>query len=366
MSQHISELETPALLIDLDRMTDNLQRVADYAAEHKLSLRPHTKTHKNPVIGKMQLDLGAIGLTVAKVGEADVIVTTGTPELLVAYPIIGESKLERLMKVARQTRVIVGLDDVAVAQGLSDAARSAGLEIGVFAEADLGMNRVGLRPGEALISLARAVLRLPNLRLDGVEFYYGHVNKLLPDWEEKLVGLSAQVKQIREDFDRVGIELKVISGGSTPMLFHSHQIEGMTEMRPGTYVFNDVMQVGMGSATWDNCAVTIMTTVVSTARPGFAVIDGGSKTFTSDGARAGGEPSFGRVTEAPESRFYKMNEEHGYLEIRGAPSPVRIGDRLRIIPNHVCVAVNMHEYVYGIRGETVEQVWKVEARGKLQ
>jgi D-serine deaminase-like pyridoxal phosphate-dependent protein len=366
MPQHISELDTPALLIDLDRMEANLRRAADYAVGHNLKLRPHTKTHKSPLVGRMQLDLGAVGLTVAKVGEAEVIVTTGTPELLVAYPIIGESKLKRLMQVAKQTRVIVGLDDLVVAQGLSAAAQAANVEIGVFLEANLGMDRVGLEPGPALVDLGKTVAKLPNLSLDGVEFYYGHINMLVEGWEEKLAGVSANIQQIRDDFAQAGIAIKTISGGSTPLLFESHRIDGLTEIRPGTYVYNDVMQVNLGSATWDDCAATIMTTVVSTARPGFAVIDGGSKTFTSDNARAGGDPSFGRVTEAPESRFYKMNEEHGYLEIRAAPSPLRIGDRLRIIPNHVCVAVNMHEYAYGIRGETVEKVWKVEGRGKLQ
>jgi D-serine deaminase-like pyridoxal phosphate-dependent protein len=270
------------------------------------------------------------------------------------------------MHVAKETRVSVGLDDLGVAQGLSGAARQAGLEIGVLAEANLGMNRMGVEPGDDLVTLARGIAALPNLRFEGVEFYYGHVNHSAPNWEELLAGLIRDVQQIREDFDRAGIELKLISGGSTPMVFHSHEIEGMNEIRPGTYVFNDVMQVGWKSASWEDCAVTIMTTVISAARQGFAIIDGGSKTFTSDPAGAGGDPSFGRVTEAPESRFYQMNEEHGYLEMRGAPEPVRVGDRLRIIPNHVCAAVNMHEYVYGIRGEEVEQVWKVEARGKLQ
>ncbi len=364
MPQHISELETPALLIDLDRMEANLRRAADYAAEHDLKLRPHTKTHKSPLVGKVQLDLGAVGLTIAKVGEAEVMLKAEPPELLVAYPIIGESKLRRLMEVARLTRVIVGLDDLVVAEGLSAAAQTANVEVGIFIEADLGMNRVGVKPGPDLVDLGTAVSKLPNVTLDGVEFYSGHVNKLVPDWEQKLAELSADVQRIRQDFDKAGIAINDISGGSTPMLYHSHQIEGLTEIRPGTYVFNDVMQVGMGSGTWDDCAATIMTSVISTARPGFAVIDGGSKTFTSD--NPGGAPSFGRVTEAPESRFYKMNEEHGYLEIRDAPAPLRIGDRLRIIPNHVCVAVNMHEYAYGIRGETVEQVWKVEGRGKLQ
>ena len=363
--KHISELETPALLIDLDRMERNLKRAADYASEHGLRLRPHTKTHKNPVIGKMQLGLGAAGLTVAKVSEAEVMVKSGVEDLLIAYPVVGESKLRRLMAVAGQTSITVGLDSLTVAEALSAAAAADGRTIGVLAEANVGMDRVGLRPGEDLVALGRAISQLPGLRFDGVEFYYGHVNHSLPNWEELLAGLSDQVARIRDDLTAAGIEPRIISGGSSPMLWDSHRIEGMNEIRPGTYVFNDVMQVGMGSAAWDDCAVTIMATVISTARAGFAIIDGGSKTFTSDPARSA-DATFGRVTEAPESRFYKMNEEHGYIELRGISEMPKIGDRFRIIPNHVCVAVNMHEYVYGIRGEEVEQVWKVEGRGKLQ
>ena len=363
---HLSELDTPALLIDLDRMASNLRRVAEYAAEHQFRLRPHTKTHKNPAIGRMQLELGAVGLAVAKVGEAEVMLETETPDLLVAYPIVGASKLKRLMEVAKQTNVSVALDHIDVARPLSEAAQSAGVTVGVLAEANVGMDRCGVPPGDELVALGRELSRLPGLRFDGVEFYYGHVWLPLPDGEEQLHKVNQRVQQIREDFDRAGLELKIISGGSTPALFHSHKIEGMNEIRPGTYVFNDVMQVWAGGAGWDDCAVTIMATVVSAAREGFVIIDGGSKTFTSDTRPFMEEITFGRVTEAPESRFYKMNEEHGYIEWRGgSPSP-RIGDRLRIIPNHVCAATNMHERVYGIRGEQVERVWEVKGRGKLQ
>ncbi len=363
---HLSELDTPALLIDLDRMEGNLRRVAEYAAEHRFRLRPHTKTHKNPAIGRMQLDLGAVGLAVAKVGEAEVMLETETPDLLVAYPIVGASKLKRLMEVAKQTNVSVALDHIDVARPLSEAAQAAGVTVGVLAEANVGMDRCGVPPGDELVALSRQLSRLPGLRFDGVEFYYGHVWLPLPDGEEQLQKVNERVQQIRADFDHAGLELKIISGGSTPALFHSHKIDGMNEIRPGTYVFNDVMQVWAGAPGWDDCAVTIMATVVSAARQGFVIIDGGSKTFTSDTRPFMEEITFGRVTEAPESRFYKMNEEHGYIEWRGgSPSP-RIGDRLRIIPNHVCAATNMHERVYGIRGEQVEQVWEVKGRGKLQ
>ena len=363
---HLSELDTPALLIDLDRMEENLQRVADYAAVHRFRLRPHTKTHKNPAIGRMQLALGAVGLAVAKVGEAEVMLETEVRDLLVAYPIVGASKLKRLMEVAKHTNVTVALDDIDVARPLSEAAQNVGVTVGVLAEVNIGMDRCGVAPGEELVALSRKLDRLPSLRFDGVEFYYGHVWLPLPDGEAQLQKVNQRVQQIRHDFNRAGLELKIISGGSTPALYHSHKIEGMNEIRPGTYVFNDVMQVWAGTVDWDQCAATIMATVVSTARDGFVIIDGGSKTFTSDTRPFMEDITFGRVTEAPESRFYKMNEEHGYIEWRGAAATPRIGDRVRVIPNHVCAATNMHERVYGIRGEQVEQVWEVKGRGKLQ
>ncbi len=362
----ISELETPALLIDLNRMERNLCRAAHYAKEHDLRLRPHTKTHKIPAIGKKQMELGAVGLTVAKVGEAEVMLASGAPDLLVAYPIIGHSKLRRLMEVARKTRVTVALDSIQAARQLSDAARAARVSIGVLVEADVGMNRCGVAVGEELVGLARGVGRLPHLTLEGVAFYPGHIRSAAGENRRLLDQLAADVTQIVEDFHRADLPLKILSAGSTPLLFQSHEFPGVTEIRPGTYVFNDVNCVRSGMATWDDCAVTILTTVVSTARKGYAIIDGGSKTFSSDRLAASSEVSFGYVTEAPEAVVYSQNEEHGYLDARKCGRELQVGDRLRIVPNHVCVAMNLHEQVYGIRGEEVEQVWRVEGRGKLQ
>lgn len=365
-AMHISELETPALLIDLDRMESNLCRVAHYAKEHALRLRPHTKTHKIPAIGKKQIDLGAVGLAVAKVGEAEVMLSSGTPDLLVAYPVIGTSKLRRLMEVARKTRVTVALDSIQAARQLSDAARAERVTIGVLAEADLGMHRCGVAVGEELITLARGIARLPHLTFEGVAFYPGHIKAASEENRRMLDQLAADVERIVNDFRAADLPLNILSAGSTPLLFQSHLFPGVTEIRPGTYVFNDINCVRSGVATWDNCAVTIMCTVVSNARPGYAIVDGGSKTFTSDRLAASAEVTFGHATEAPEAVFYSMNEEHGYLDVRKCGRDFQIGDRLRIVPNHVCVAMNMHEQVYGIRGEKVEQVWRVEGRGKLQ
>ena len=363
---HISELETPALLIDLDRMERNLCRVAHYAKEHDLRLRPHTKTHKIPAIGKKQIELGAAGLTVAKVGEAEVMLASGTPDLLVAYPVIGHSKLRRLMEVARQTRLTVALDSVQAARQLSDAARAAQVTVGVLAEADVGMNRCGVRVGEELIALARAITRLPHLTLEGVAFYPGHIRSASEENQRLLDQLAADAAQIVEDFRAADLPLNILSAGSTPLLYHSHEFAGITEIRPGTYVFHDVNCVRSGMASWEDCAVTILTTVVSTARKGYAIIDGGSKTFSSDRLAGSNELSFGHVTEAPDAVYYSQNEEHGYLEVRKCDREFQVGDRLRIVPNHVCVAMNLHEQVHGIRGEKVELVWKVEGRGKLQ
>ena len=364
---HVSEIDTPALVVDLDVMEANLRRVAGYARDYDLRLRPHTKTHKSPLVGRWQLESGASSLTVAKVGEAEVMLGAEPPELLLAYPVIGRSKLDRLMQVAQRTRVVVALDSVFVARQLADAARAAGVSIGVLAEMDAGMGRVGVSPGEPLLALAQAVDRLrPHLDLQGITFYPGHIKSLDEDGMDAIHALGELLRATVADFRKAGLNTAVVSGGSTPTLFHSHEIQGLTEIRPGTYVFNDLNTIRSGGCTLEECAATVLCTVVSTARPGQIIIDGGSKTFSSDRLANSTEVTFGRLLEAPEARFHKMNEEHGYVDVTKAEQEFSIGDRVKVIPNHICVVVNLHEQVYGVRGESVERVWKVEGRGKLQ
>jgi D-serine deaminase-like pyridoxal phosphate-dependent protein len=361
---HISELDTPALIIDLDIMDRNLRRVADYAKVHGLRLRPHTKTHKVPAIGRRQLELGAVGLAIAKVGEAEVMLDANPPDLLLVYPVLGKSKLARLMEVAKKTQLTVALDNLVSARQLSDAAREAKVEIGVLAEVDVGLNRVGVSAGPELMKLARGLRSLPNLRFEGIDFYPGHIRDTSERGMEQIRKLRELVQRILDDFRLEGIEVRVVSGGSTPTLFQSHQINGLNEIRPGTYIYNDVNTVASGACTFDDCAVSIRVTVISTARPNQIIVDGGSKTFSSDTAAP---PSVhGRIVEAPACAFHKENEEHGFVDITHAKRDFAVGDVLHIIPSHVCVAVNLHEYVYGIRREQVETVWKVEGRGKLQ
>jgi len=362
----LDELETPALLIDLDVMERNLLRVSDYARSYGLRLRPHTKTHKTPALGRRQIELGAAGLTVAKVGEAEVMLGADPPDLLVAYPVIGARKLQRLTDVARSTRVTVSLDSLEAAAPLSAAASQAGVELGVLCELDVGLKRVGVRPGSELVSFAQALRKLPGLCVQGIAFYPGQIKSLDEEGLRAIDHLSQTVECCVRDLRHAGMEPEVVSGGSTPTLFHSHDVAGMNEIRPGTYIFNDRNTVACGGASWDDCAASILTTVVSASVSGQIIIDGGSKTFSSDRLVTDPEAGFGQVVEAPRAVFQKMNEEHGYIDITRAGRSFSVGERLRVIPNHVCVAVNLHEYMYGVRGDTVEAVWKVEGRGKLQ
>jgi D-serine deaminase-like pyridoxal phosphate-dependent protein len=288
------------------------------------------------------------------------------PDLLVAYPVIGRAKLERLTAVARKTRVTVALDSLFAARQLSEAACAAGISVGVLAEVDVGMGRVGVSPGEELLQLAQGIQHLPRLSLEGITFYPGHIRDPGEQGSEEVKQLGSLVESILCDFRRAGIALRIVSGGSTPTLFHSHQVNGLNEIRPGTYVYNDINTNRSGACALEDCAASVLVTVVSTARPGQIIVDGGSKTFSSDRLANSSENTFGLVVEAPESAFHRMNEEHGYVDIRRTGREFAIGDRLHIIPNHICVAVNLHERVYGIRGEQVERVWEVEGRGKLQ
>ncbi|HTS64538.1 MAG TPA: alanine racemase [Candidatus Acidoferrales bacterium] len=363
---HVSEIDTPALVVDLDVMERNLERVACYAREHNLRLRPHTKTHKSVRLARRQIELGAAGLTVAKVGEAEIMMGAEPQDLLVAFPIIGHTKLARLLDVARQTRVTVALDSAFAARQLSDAARAAQVEIGVLAEVDVGLGRVGVAPGEELLHLAQTMEKLPHLRFEGITFYPGQIKSLDESGLEGLRHVSDIMRGVLEDFRAAGIETRIVSGGSTPTLFHSHEVFGLTEIRPGTYVFNDINTVRSGGCGMEDCAASILATVVSTARPGQMIIDGGSKTFSSDRLANSAEVTFGYLVEAPGSRFHKMNEEHGFIDLAHAEAEFTVGDRVHVIPNHICVAVNLHERVYGLRGEQVEEVWTVDARGKLQ
>jgi D-serine deaminase-like pyridoxal phosphate-dependent protein len=358
----IHELETPALIVDLDRMEGNLQRMADYCHEHGLNLRPHTKTHKIPQLAQKQMDLGARGITVAKVGEAEVMSEEGLDDLLLAYPLFGDAKALRLGAVLERARITVSLDS---AESLNWVARAAdGKSIDVLVEIDVGMRRCGLKPGPAAVQLAQLIDSTAGLRFEGLMFYPGHIHPAWEDSNRKLEQLNSDLQRQLEFFEKQKVPVHRVSGGSTPSAFYSHHIPALTEIRPGTYIFNDRHSLEWKTCSEDQCAASVVTTVVSRAVTGQAIIDGGSKTFSSDPLRVGKKGGFGLVKGFPEVQFGKMNEEHGYLKVPDE-AKLEIGQTVQVIPNHICATVNLHDTVFGYRDEEVVESWIVKGRGKI-
>jgi D-serine deaminase-like pyridoxal phosphate-dependent protein len=359
-------LDTPSVLVDVDIMTANLDRLAGYCREHRLNLRPHIKTHKIPELAQLQIMKGAVGVTAAKLGEAEVMVDGGVEDVLLAYPVYGEIKWKRLVALARRARISVALDSLAVAQGISRHAQEGGVRIPILVEFDTGMRRCGLTIGREAIGTLERIIELPALDYQGLLIYPGH---FLVSWERRNQLLTLENQQLSHLLgllDDAGIPYPVISASSTPTAYMSHQFENINEVRPGTYIFNDRNTVGCQAAVLEDCAVSVLTTVVSTSIPGKAAIDGGSKTFSNDKFLSGDGVGFGHVMGDPGAVVEYLSEEHGHLVLANASRKYRVGHRVRIIPNHVCACVNMHDRIYGIRKDEVVIEWRVSARGAVQ
>jgi D-serine deaminase-like pyridoxal phosphate-dependent protein len=361
----LEELETPALLVDLDRMNRNLDRGAEYARSHDIALRPHIKTHKSPLLGREQLDRGAVGLTCATPYEAEVM-SEVCDDLLVMYPPVGAHRAARLAQVAQRVRLTVALDSEIAATDLSRAAAQAGSTVRVLVEIDAGMHRVGVQSPADAVKLARRVAVLPNLEVAGVAFYPGHVRGPVAEHAPQLTELRRLVGEVRDSFERAGMTVDVVSAGSTPTLWHTHEIDGVNEMRPGTYIFNDRTTADIGACSMDDCALTVLATVVSTAVPGQAVIDSGAKALGREPIRGGSAEGFGALSNDPTVVVKSMSEEHGILDLSRSSWRPRVGERVRVVPNHCCIIVHLADVVYGVRDGAVVSSWPVAARGRGQ
>ncbi|WP_371817401.1 D-TA family PLP-dependent enzyme [Myxococcus sp. CA051A] len=357
----LEALTTPAALVDLDRVEANLARVAAYTREHRLHWRPHTKTHKTAELTALQLAAGAMGATVATPREAAVMATV-CDDVLLAYPPVGPSRLAQLMALPRRTRLTVALDSVEALEGLGHAARDAGRTVGVLVELDLGMRRVGVQTPADAVALAREVAATSGATYRGIIFYPGHVRVPVEQQEAALKNQGARVREFVDALASEGLRPDVVSGGSTPMLWRSHEVEGLTEIRPGINVLNDRNTAALNACAWNECAFSVLTTVVSTAVPGQVVVDAGSKALAKEEGLAptGG---YGALLDRPELVVRSVSEEHGLLDVSGTSWRPRVGDRLRVVPNHVCAAVNLHERLHVLRGDTVTATWAVAARG---
>lgn len=334
------DLDTPALYVDLDVLERNIRRMQGECRAWGVALRPHVKTHKVPEIARMQLAAGAVGITVAKVGEAEVL---PGDDVLIAYPLTPPKAARARELVRRGRRVSVAVDSV-------EAAEAAG-ELPALVEVDVGVGRCGVQTPEELVRVARACRRFEGL------FYW-------PSWldEAGFARARGTIEACLEALRRVGLEARVVSGGSTPGASRTRLVPPTTEIRPGTYVFYDANSIVAGCAAVADCALRVLVTVVSTSVPGQCVIDGGSKTFSSDPTKDRG--TFGLFPDRPGWTMGKMNEEHGYVRVEG-PAP-RVGEKVWVIPSHVCATVNLHDEMWYGRGGRVEGKWAVAARGRIR
>lgn len=361
-SSNFSELETPAALVDLDRMAANLDRMAEYTASHHLALRPHIKTHKTPELAIEQLRRGAIGLTCATAREAEVMGEVAS-DLLVAYPPVDPHRVARLLALEDSVRATVALDSLDALRLVSGAARNAGRTVGVLVELDVGMRRVGVADPETAVALAREAATSPGVEYRGVMFYPGHIRERVEAQDRALTDLSDRLGRFLEALEHAGLGPRIVSGGSTPAGWASHRIAGLTEIRPGTYIFNDRTTAAIGACAWDDCAYSVLATVVSTAVPGQAVVDAGAKALAREEIRGVDAPGLGALLDRPDVVLTGMSEEHGILDLGAGGWKPRVGDRVRIVPNHVCVSVNLHDTLWGIHGGDVVTSWDVAARG---
>ncbi|MFI5006522.1 MAG: alanine racemase [Solirubrobacterales bacterium] len=360
----LDELPTPAILVDLDVLERNVQRMAARAKAAGVRLRPHAKTHKSVVIGAMQRAAGAAGLSLAKTSEAEVFVTAGFDDLFLAFPVVGADKGRRLLDLSERARIAVGVDSVEGGQTLAGIFHQAGRKLDVLIKVDVGLHRVGVAPEHAL-DLARAITDVPGLRLRGIFTHAGHgylaesqdgVQKVAQDEGETLGRVAAELRA-------AGIPVEEVSVGSTPTAARAMTVPGVTECRPGNYVFHDASQVGLGTCAIEDCALTILATVVSVPARDRAVVDAGSKTLSNDPLRprAGGH---GWVL-GKKSRLKSLSEEHGAIDVVTGDA-FRVGERVRILPNHACVVANLHDRLLGVQGDRVEAVIDVTARGRIE
>ncbi|MGD8774969.1 MAG: D-TA family PLP-dependent enzyme [Syntrophobacterales bacterium] len=365
---NLATLDTPALVMDLDIVDRNLERMQGKAAKHSATLRPHIKTHKIPELALKQTRLGAVGVTVAKISEAEVMAEAGINDIFIANQVVTEEKIKRLVALAKKVQLSVGMDSIAAARKLSDIFTAAGLDIDYLIEIDSGLNRCGVLPGRDAVELYQAMSGLPSLRLKGIFTHAGQVYgaSSLSEVMEVSRHESRIMAQTALAFGEAGASPDVISVGSTPTMKVWQGLEGVNEIRPGNYIFHDAIQISLGVATVEECALTIVATVISRPSRQRAVIDGGSKAFSSDRGAHGKEMASGfGIVSGKKARLERLSEEHGIMSL-DPDEDLDIGDRVRVIPNHACAVVNLFDRAYGIRNGEVVEEFKIAARGKSQ
>ncbi len=360
------EIDTPALVVSEEILHRNIASMAAFAQSVGVNLRPHIKTHKTVQIARLQVAAGAIGVACAKVGEAEVMVEqAGIQDVLLAYPTIGEPKVRRLLPLMEKARIVVAVDSLDAATMMSSAFSRHDRKLDVMLEVNTGQNRSGVLMGDDAVKAAIAIARMPNLNLVGVMTHEGHANSADPsDIEAIAIEAGKAIVDTAERIRGHGIDLPTVSVGSTPAAFYTPTVPGVTEMRPGTYVFNDNSAFRYGRLGVDDCAARFVATVVSRPAPDRAVLDTGSKSLAMDPSKS--QPGHGYIVGHPNVIISKLSEEHGVCEIPDGEEGFNVGDRVEVIPNHICPTVNLMDELLIARDGQIIDTWKVAARGMVR
>ncbi len=355
----VDQIDTPALMIDLDLMESNISRMAKFFEEVDTDLRPHSKTHKIPIIAHKQIAAGAKGICCQKLGEAEVMAAAGIPDILVTNQIVGPRKVWRLVNLSRHSDIIVAVESLENAREISKAALKRETKVNVIVEIDVGIGRCGVRPGEPTLRLIQEILRLPGLEFKGIMGYESPFTGII-GWEERKEAAEKRLALLVETSRLVrdsGIEFSIVSAGATGTYNITGVYPGITEVEAGSYVFMDTYYKRLEGVDFD-LALSLLTTVISTPTEDRAVVDAGMKAVTKEF----GNPEVKGVENV---ELKKLTEEHGILGLAGSERKFRIGDKIELYPSHCCTTVNLHDIVYGIRKGRVESVWKIEGRGRF-
>jgi D-serine deaminase-like pyridoxal phosphate-dependent protein len=361
--EFVMQINTPFVYVDLDIMENNLKQMANRLNNMNIDQRPHIKAHKSIEIATKQINYGAIGITVAKLSEAEIMAEAGFNNILIAYPIIGQLNLKRIKNLHTKTDIIATIDSIQGATGLSEVGEEVNKRIRVLIEIDGGSHRGGRQPGKDLKEFAMEVKNLKGIEVIGVLGYVGQIynqssiedlKKVAKDEARLLIESANLMKEI-------GFNVSIISGGSTISSMFSEGLSGITESRAGNYAFFDMNAVNLGVASVDDCALRVRSRIVSNPLPGYATIDAGSKTLTTDLSNKGN--GYGYIYGKENISIVKLNEEHGYLRYDPNEYDLQIGDEIDIIPNHSCVLANLCDFIYGFRGDKFERKIRIDARG---
>ena len=359
---HINELDTPALLLDLDALERNIETMAEYIRGVPAELRPHEKTHKCPIIAHKQLEAGAIGITCAKLGEAEAMASTGIRDILIANQVVGEPKVTRLVNLAKHSDIIVAVESNGNVRHLAEAARSKGVRLNVIIEVDVGNNRCGTAPGEPTLELAREIANHPSLNMRGLMGYEGFCQNIidLEERREKATEAMAKLVSTRELLDDKGFSTEIVSAGGTGTHMITAEYPGVTEVEAGSYIFMDTTYSRVEGLEKYDPALTVLSTITSLPRPGIAICDAGRKTITFEPNRP--MP----LAKGLEGISYEASsEEHGRLSVEKG-SELRIGDKIEFIVSHCCTNVNLYDQYHCLRDDHLEAVWEITARGRSQ